>query len=65
MRRKTYKTAVQWIADNDEPTLLDDEEVSNLISVQLVAEIYSKDCRIVAIDVVTERIKAKGNTEGA
>ena len=56
MKRKTYKTAVQWIADNDEPTQFDAYEVSGFISVQLVADLYGKDSFDVALDVVNVRL---------
>ena len=55
-----YKAAVKWIADNDESRLADYndvEEISGMLTVNLVADLWHKNAEDVARDVVTERKK--------
>lgn len=56
----SYQRAVQWIADNDEPTIEDWRDMSGLLTVLLVADMFGKDERDVARDVVVRRIHQKG-----
>jgi hypothetical protein len=53
--RASYREAVRWIADNDEPDEDDPEFVSELISVQLVADLWRKSPGQVARAVVRAR----------
>jgi hypothetical protein len=57
MRRPAYRHAVQWIADNDEPTILDPLIVQEMISVGLVADLWHKQAADVADDVVRTRVE--------
>jgi predicted secreted protein len=52
MTAKLYQKSVEWIARNDEPTIMDERDVSKMISVVLVADIHGKDPREVAKDIV-------------
>lgn len=58
--RKTpiYMDGVSWIAENDEPTLDDVNEISNLISVLLLADLFGRTPEEVAIDVL--RVRERG-----
>lgn len=59
MKRPSYKAAVQWIADNDEPTIRTMErlgEAADLISVMLVADMWGTTASSVAADVIRKRI---------
>jgi len=49
---KGYAYAVVWIALNDEPTCKDVYQVASFISVQLIADLFKKDVKDVAADVV-------------
>jgi hypothetical protein len=60
MKRASYRTAVQWIADNDEPTITDPAEMDGLISVLLVADLFEVESSKVAADVIALRKKASG-----
>lgn len=56
--RPSYARAVDWIARNDEDVLMDEsdiEEMSGLISVVLVADLWGKDPGVVARDVIKMR----------
>lgn len=50
-----YRLAVRWIADNDEPMEEDLETLSSMISVQLVADVFSRPPKEVARDVLRAR----------
>lgn len=58
--RASYRSAVQWIADNDEPMIEDWRDMTDLLTVVLVADLFGKDARDVARDVVVRRIHQKG-----
>lgn len=58
--RMTYHDAIVWIAENDNagnPDAHDVDAVHGMISVGLVSDLYAVDQRIVATDVVRERMK--------
>lgn len=59
--RASYRSAVQWIADNDEPMIEDWRDMTDLLTVVLVADLFGKDARDVASDVVARRIVQKGD----
>jgi hypothetical protein len=59
MRRPSYRQAVAWISENDEPTDLTAERVADLISTCLIADLFGIDPARVAGDVVRYR-KRKG-----
>ena len=50
-----YSDAVAWIAENDEPTLLEEDQVASMISTQLVGDIFNVGEAQVAWDVVRYR----------
>jgi len=52
-----YRLAVHWIAMNDETAEKDLEVIGSLISVQLVADVWSKPTSEVARDVAWARRK--------
>ena len=56
-KRASYKAGIAWIAENDEPSLSDREEVSWLVSVTLMAELFGKDLDQVARDVIKYRMR--------
>lgn len=55
MKRASYRDAVDFVALNDEPSELDEEVVSGLASVVLVASIFDVETERVARDVVRLR----------
>jgi len=54
-KRPSYREAVRWIADNDEPLETDLETIAEMISVQLIADLFGKDPEGVAVAVAIER----------
>lgn len=58
MARKTakYDDAVYWIARNDEPGENDANVLKDLISIVLTADIFDRDPKAVALDVVRTRM---------
>lgn len=58
MARPSLRGAVAWIAVNDEPLILDEEEMSGLISVLLTADMFDVAPEKVAKKVVDYRRKA-------
>lgn len=54
-RRPSYREAVIWIAENDEPASDDVAEMENLISVVLVAHLFGTPAHDVARDVIRYR----------
>ena len=57
-----YKEAVEWIADNDEPTVMGEEEISAYISTILVADIFRKEINQVVKDILKIRKVAKSRS---
>lgn len=55
----SYKKAVQWCAENDEPTSFREEEIVDLISTLLVADIFDKTPEKVALDILNYRRQNK------
>ena len=55
MPRPNYRRTIEWIALNDEPTLTGLDEVADMISVQLVADMWGYDAMRVARDVINFR----------
>lgn len=56
-KHPSYKEAVAWIAQNDEPDETDKEVLSGFISVCLVADLFHKTPDQVAKDVVGLKIR--------
>lgn len=55
MKRPSYRAAVRWIADNDEPAEREAETIAGLISVVLVADLFGVEPARVAGDVLKAR----------
>jgi hypothetical protein len=64
MKRASYREAVAWIAQNDEPEDGDADNVAGYISTTLVADIFGVDQERVGRDVVRYRVKHCGVEEG-
>jgi hypothetical protein len=58
-QRRTYREAIEWIAYNDEPTLLDRMQISELISVCLVSDVFGVEPINVAMDIIHIRNRFK------
>lgn len=54
-----YKEAVEWIAENDEPTIIVRAEIEGFVTTQLIADIFHKSCLEVATEIQYIRIKEK------
>lgn len=54
-KSKKYIQAIHWIANNDEPTIFDIRDLSTLISVCLIADLFKLYPEDVALDVLKER----------
>lgn len=54
-KRRCSRDAVAWIALNDETAELDAEVLSSLISVCMIADLWSKDRQVVAKAVLAAR----------
>jgi hypothetical protein len=51
MRFRGYRSGVDWIARNDEPTDLDPESVAGYVSTLLLADLVGKRPEDVCVDV--------------
>jgi hypothetical protein len=54
-KSKKYKEAIHWIANNDEVTIFDIEELSSLLTVTLIADLFKLSPEDVAEDVIKAR----------
>lgn len=50
-----YQRAIEWIAVNDEPEWTDITMVMEMISVVLIADVFKKNTKKVADDVINYR----------
>lgn len=57
MKRASYKSAIAFIALNDEPTDMDPESVAGYTTSVLVSEIFDVPTEKVGVDVVKFRLK--------
>lgn len=57
MKRASYRSAVKWIADNDEPTDTDIGTIADYISTLLTADLFEVTPKRVAQDVLKHRKK--------
>ena len=55
MRTPNYDMAIEWIALNDEPTIMDCSQMEDLISVLLVADLFGRTPKSVANHVISFR----------
>ena len=58
LTRPTFKSAIEWIAFNDEPGETDAKTTSELISVAIIADIFGTTVERVAADVLKVRAAA-------
>ncbi len=56
-KRRGYKFGVEWIAENDDPTVTNISSVAANISTLLLADLFGKEPVIVAMDIVSHREK--------
>ena len=59
MRRASYRQGVAFIAQNDEPTIMSEEDMCAYASVHLLSELFDISTERVARDVVAFRLKEK------
>lgn len=52
---KGYKFAVQWIAENDDPSVMDLDTIQDNIDVVLIADLFGVAVAKVAIDILKSR----------
>ncbi len=57
MKRMGYRFGVEWIAENDEPEETSQNEMERLLSVALLADLFSVTVEKVAKDVIRKRKK--------
>ena len=55
MTRPSYREAIRWIAENDEPLIRDTNEIAEFISVMLTADLFGVSPNRVAADVAKRR----------
>lgn len=55
MKRASYREGVRWIADNDEPTVLDPGEISGFTTSLLLADLFGVEPERVGRDVARLR----------
>lgn len=58
-KRASYRYGVAWIAENDEPNILDADQVVGYISTLLLADLFGKDPDRVAADIVRYRERSE------
>ena len=59
MKRMSYRDAVAWIAENDEPKEKNDSIIAEMISVQLISDLCKKSANLIASDIILYRVKNK------
>lgn len=47
--------AINWIANNDEPTVTDPDVIEGFITVQMAADLFDKDTRYLAVAIAARR----------
>lgn len=52
---RRYRLGLDWIAAQDEPTILDPEVVAEQLTVTMLAELFAVDPSVVAGDVISRR----------
>ena len=52
-----YRFAVAWIATNDEPTFRHIDDMAEMLTTMLLADMTGKDPKIVARDIIAYRKK--------
>jgi hypothetical protein len=57
--RASYRAGIRWIAENDETMERDRNVIRDLISVQLLADLFGKEDDDIAVDVLKYRSRNK------
>jgi len=57
MKRPSYRDAIAWVAENDDPSVTDPELVYGAVTVVFVADLFGVEQEKVAADVVKFREK--------
>jgi hypothetical protein len=57
MKRASYRAGVYWIAHNDDHDPVTEEEITGMISVALLADLFDVPAERIARDVIRERSK--------
>lgn len=57
MKSRGYRFGVAWIGENDEPNDLDPDTIDGYVSTLLLADLFGKDPKDVANDIVKYRMK--------
>ncbi len=60
MKRASYREAVRWIAENDEPNTTDYMDIAQYVSTLLVADLFGKDPYEVGHAIATLRVRELG-----
>lgn len=63
MMRASYRRGVEWVALNDESACMVLEEIAEVPSLLLLADLFGKSPEAVAKDVLKVREKAFGETK--
>lgn len=63
MKRPSYRDAIAWVAQNDDPAVTDPELVHAAVTVGFVADLFGVDQEKVAADVVKFREKRDADGE--
>jgi hypothetical protein len=56
MKRASYRAGVAWIADHDESHQRDLEAISTVNTTRLLAELFGRDEKQIAVDVLKLRV---------
>jgi hypothetical protein len=55
--RASYRHGIDWIAFNDDATILDVPQLAGMLTVALLADLFGKDAEQVAADIIRRRFK--------
>jgi hypothetical protein len=53
-----YESAIQWLANNDDPAERDIENIRATVTVGLVSDLYGRSVERVAVDVLKARLES-------
>ena len=56
---RLYRSAVEWIAYNDEPSIVDRKQIAELVSVCLVADVFGVEPINIAKEIILIRRRFK------
>jgi len=55
MRRASYRYGVEWLAENDETSATDPDEIASFVTTLLLADLFGVEPARVARDVLRKR----------